>query len=211
LKGKSDRDKFERARNLKKHIGSIRSAITKGLQSKTDVEAQLFTATWIIDNLALRVGGEKDDDEADTVGCCSLRTEHVEVTTDPVHTFKLDFLGKDSIRYTNEITLEKVRKGEEQNFKRVVENIIKFKAAALARQRAKHGQAEDIFELTPSDLNDHLRVRARARGCTAYLRGCVLVCVLSAPQGLVSHIPGMKLSAKVFRTFNASQCLAEQL
>jgi hypothetical protein len=30
-------------------------------------------------------------------------------------------------------------------------------------------------------------------------------------QGLVAHIPGMKLSAKVFRTFNASQCLAEQL
>ena len=162
LKGKSDRDKFERARNLKKHISDVRTAITKGLQSKSDVEAQLFTATWIIDNLALRVGGEKDEDEADTVGCCSLRTEHVEVTTTPVHTFKLDFLGKDSIRYTNEITLEKVRKGEEQNFKRVVENIIKFKAAALLRQKTKQGQAEDIFELTPSDLNDHLRVRMLA-------------------------------------------------
>jgi hypothetical protein len=34
---------------------------------------------------------------------------------------------------------------------------------------------------------------------------------LIAWQGLVQHIPGMKLSAKVFRTFNASQCLAEQL
>jgi hypothetical protein len=93
-----------------------------------------------------------------------------------VHTFKLDFLGKDSIRYTNEITVEKVRKGEEQNFKRVVENIIKFKAAALARQHAKHGQAEDIFELTPSDLNDHLRVRACSRGCAASLRLCLSCC-----------------------------------
>ena len=68
--GKSDRDKFERARNLKKHIVGIRAAITKasfactllfplfffrivvtrdtsqGLLSKSDVEAQLFTATW---------------------------------------------------------------------------------------------------------------------------------------------------------------------
>ena len=175
LKGKSDRDKFERARNLKKHIGDIRAAITKGLQSKSDVEAQLFTATWIIDNLALRVGGEKDEDEADTVGCCSLRTEHVEVTTTPVHTFKLDFLGKDSIRYTNEITLDKVRKGEEQNFRTVVENIIKFKAAALARQLAKNGQAEDIFELTPSDLNDHLRVGL----LYFFLRCCVFVCLNS--------------------------------
>jgi len=169
LKGKSDRDKFERARNLKKHIGDIRAAITRGLQSKSDVEAQLFTATWIIDNLALRVGGEKDDDEADTVGCCSLRTEHVEVTTTPVHTFKLDFLGKDSIRYTNEITLDKVRKGEEQNFKRVVENIIRFKAAALSRQRSKSGQVEDIFELTPSDLNDHLRVRSLMISVSYYI------------------------------------------
>jgi len=34
-------------------------------------------AMWIIDILALRVGGEKDSDkEADTVGCCSLRVEH---------------------------------------------------------------------------------------------------------------------------------------
>ena len=56
-----------------------------------------------------------------------------------------------------------VRKGEEQNLKRVVENIIKFKAAALDRQQVKLGRPEDIFECSPSDLNDHLRVRARAR------------------------------------------------
>ena len=132
------------------------------------------------------------------VGCCSLRTEHVEVTTTPVHTFKLDFLGKDSIRYTNEITLEKVtrdgaivvtrdgasvnnmrahsrsqvRKGEEQNFKRVVENIIRFKAAANARQQASQGQPEDIFECKPSELNEHLRVNACACRCA---RVCVII------------------------------------
>ena len=27
--------------------------------------------------LALRAGHEKDDDTADTVGCCSLRFEHI--------------------------------------------------------------------------------------------------------------------------------------
>ena len=31
----------------------------------------------VIDVLALRVGGEKGEDEADTVGCCSLRVEHM--------------------------------------------------------------------------------------------------------------------------------------
>jgi len=36
------------------------------------------TAVWIIDNLAIRAGNEKDTtEEADTVGCCSLRIEHI--------------------------------------------------------------------------------------------------------------------------------------
>ena len=36
------------------------------------------TALYFIDKLALRAGNEKDPDEsADTVGCCSLRVEHI--------------------------------------------------------------------------------------------------------------------------------------
>jgi len=34
-------------------------------------------AAYLIDKLALRVGNEKTEDEADTVGCCSLRKEHI--------------------------------------------------------------------------------------------------------------------------------------
>jgi len=37
------------------------------------MEKQLGTATYLIDKFALRVGNEKNEDEADTVGCCSLR------------------------------------------------------------------------------------------------------------------------------------------
>jgi DNA topoisomerase-1 len=29
--------------------------------------------------LALRAGNEKDEDQADTVGCCSLRVEHIQL------------------------------------------------------------------------------------------------------------------------------------
>lgn len=58
----------------------------------------------MIDKLALRVGNEKDDDEADTVGCCSLRVEHIEVLTG--NRIKLDFLGKDSMRYENIVELD---------------------------------------------------------------------------------------------------------
>lgn len=42
------------------------------------VQRQLGTATYMLDVLALRVGNEKDNsEEADTVGCCSLRVEHI--------------------------------------------------------------------------------------------------------------------------------------
>jgi len=54
----------------------------------------------------LRVGNEKGEDEADTVGCCSLRVEHIRFEADSEIT--LDFLGKDSMRYLNTIKVDKV-------------------------------------------------------------------------------------------------------
>ena len=73
----------------------------KDLSSTSNLERQLATAMWVIDRLALRVGNEKGGDEADTVGCCSLRVEHVALKgTDEV---ELDFLGKDSMRYFNRV------------------------------------------------------------------------------------------------------------
>lgn len=38
---------------------------------------QLGVCTYLIDKLALRVGNEKGEEEADTVGCCSLRVENI--------------------------------------------------------------------------------------------------------------------------------------
>jgi DNA topoisomerase-1 len=49
----------------------------------------------------LRVGNEKGEDEADTVGCCSLRVEHITLAEQDKITF--DFLGKDSMRYFNTV------------------------------------------------------------------------------------------------------------
>jgi DNA topoisomerase-1 len=64
---------------------------------------QRSTAIYLIDRLALRVGNEKGDDEADTVGCCSLRVEHI--TLKPPNILKFDFLGKDSMRYKNKVAV----------------------------------------------------------------------------------------------------------
>ena len=37
------------------------------------LQAQLAVTTYLVDKLALRAGGEKDEDLADTVGVCTLR------------------------------------------------------------------------------------------------------------------------------------------
>ena len=59
---------------------------------------------YLIDRFALRAGNEKGEDEADTVGCCSLKYEHV--TLKPPNEVVFDFLGKDSIRFYNVVTVD---------------------------------------------------------------------------------------------------------
>lgn len=49
----------------------------------------------------MRVGNEKGDGEADTYGCCSLQVGHIFFPEE--NTIKLDFLGKDSMRYENTV------------------------------------------------------------------------------------------------------------
>ena len=105
FKGQADRDKYEKARKLVKCIGVIRDTYEKLLGSADEYERQLGTCMWIIDRLALRVGGDKEEDEADTVGTCSLRPEHVTFPSDTQ--VELNFLGKDSMRYHNVIDVSR--------------------------------------------------------------------------------------------------------
>lgn len=100
LKGLSDKMKYERARRLKAIIEKVRQKYLEDMES-ADLEInQLGVATYLIDKLALRVGNEKGEDEADTVGCCSLRVEHIGLD-EGENKVKFDFLGKDSMRYLN--------------------------------------------------------------------------------------------------------------
>ncbi|KAL1547675.1 DNA topoisomerase [Salvia divinorum] len=162
LKGQSDKEKYEKARLLKNYIQGIRAAYTKDFTSKDPTKKQISVATYLIDKLALRAGNEKDDDEADTVGCCTLKVENVEPV--PPNILKFDFLGKDSIRYQNEVEVE----------------VAVFRAIQEFRNKKKGG--DDIFDkLDTSKLNAHLK----------------------------ELMPG--LTAKVFRTYNASITLDDML
>ena len=73
FKTEADLAKYEKARELKKHIERIRKDYQK-LWKDADVrQRQMSTALYFIDVLALRAGHEKDEDEAETVGCCTLK------------------------------------------------------------------------------------------------------------------------------------------
>lgn len=163
IKGQSDYKKFEKARELKKHIDRIRKDYRRDLKADKMVDRQRATAIYLIDQFALRAGNEKGEDEADTVGCCSLKFEHV--TLKPPQSVIFDFLGKDSIRFYDEVTVDP----------QVFKNLKIFK-------KEPKTNGDDIFDrLTTSALNKHL----------------------------TSYMPG--LTAKVFRTYNASWTMARLL
>lgn len=104
VKGQSDFKKFEKARELKKYIEKIRKDYNKALKHDMMVERQKATAVYLIDQLALRAGNEKGEDEAETVGCCSLKYENISLK--PPNTVVFDFLGKDSIRFYDEVEVD---------------------------------------------------------------------------------------------------------
>ena len=105
FKSESDKSKFELARNLKHKIKKIMEINTENLNSSDLQTQQLATALYFIYKLAIRVGNEKGEDEADTVGVSSLRVEHITLGADD--TITLDFLGKDSIRYHNTVKVDR--------------------------------------------------------------------------------------------------------
>ncbi|HLQ03186.1 MAG TPA: DNA topoisomerase I, partial [Nitrososphaerales archaeon] len=62
---------------------------------------QIATVCYLIDRLGLRVGDEKEEDEADTVGATTLRVEHVKLNDGGA--LELNFLGKDSVPWSKKI------------------------------------------------------------------------------------------------------------
>jgi DNA topoisomerase-1 len=162
FKGMSDYKKYEKAKKLKNCIDIIRKDYYQKLEDKDPENRQLGVATYLIDRLALRVGNEKGEDEADTVGCCTLRVEHIKFEDNNVITF--DFLAKDSMQYHNTVEIDEI----------VYEN--------LKKMTKGKDKSQDLFDLiNASKLNDYLK---------------------QLMDGL---------SAKVFRTYNASFVLQQQL
>lgn len=162
FKSSSDIEKFDLAKKLKRKIDFIRSENDKNLQSDDIRTRQIATAFYFVDAFALRIGGEKGEDTADTVGVTTLRKEHIELLEN--NTIELDFLGKDSVRYYNKLPVTE----------QVYKNIIEF-----LQDKQKD---QEIFDLiTSNDVNKYLQTFMK------------------------------DLTAKTFRTYNASYLFQKEL
>ena len=137
-KSESDRQKFDLARKLKKKLGEIRKVNEDNLNSDNLKTKQLATALYFIENLSLRVGNEKGKNEADTVGVTSLRIEHIELLEK--NKVKLDFLGKDSVRYTKKFEVIDI----------IYRNLNLF-------MQDKDRKKQLFAQINPSDLNSYLQ------------------------------------------------------
>ena len=119
LKQDRDKEKYEKAVKLAKEIDKIKDRIVKDMKSNDPKMSRIATACYLIYRTAMRVGDEKDPDEADTVGATTLRKEHIKITPNAI---EFDFLGKDSVRWQEKVIAEGHDKQFQENLKKLVEN-----------------------------------------------------------------------------------------
>jgi len=119
LKQDRDKEKYEKAVKLAKEIEKIKDRIVKDMKSSDPKISRIATACYLIYRTAMRVGDEKDPDEADTVGATTLRKEHIKITPNAI---EFDFLGKDSVRWQEKVIAEGHDKQFQENLKKLVEN-----------------------------------------------------------------------------------------
>ncbi len=103
VKQAREAQKFDRAHDLEARLEAVRAQIELDLADPHPKRRTLATVCYLIDKLCLRVGDEKDPDEADTVGATTLRPEHVRLHPDGTAEFR--FLGKDSVLWHRKLVL----------------------------------------------------------------------------------------------------------
>ncbi len=94
-------EKFNEALELEQLIDKVRRHIKANLAADDIIRRKISTVAYLIDALKMRVGDEKDKDEADTIGASTLRGAHVKI--DSSGNVKFDFIGKDYVRWVKTI------------------------------------------------------------------------------------------------------------
>jgi DNA topoisomerase-1 len=141
LRQEREKAKYDKAWQLEANLKAVRAAIRKGMRDSDEKRRQVATVAYLIDRLAMRVGDEKDEDEADTVGASTLRVEHVQVRESEI---EFDFLGKDSVRWEKKLRLE------DENDRTLAENLKEF-------ERGKAPTDQLFPDITSQRVNDFLK------------------------------------------------------
>jgi len=120
LKQKKEIEKFNKAMELRRNIERIKEHILDNLDADDPIRRKTATVCYLIDKLKIRVGDEKDPEEADTVGASTLRPEHIRFEEDGKVIF--NFLGKDSVPHIFKVELPEI----------VIRNLREFSANATS-------------------------------------------------------------------------------
>ena len=146
LRQDNDKAKYDIAKKLEYYISDIEKEIINQMLSSKDVtRKKIATVCYLIFKLAMRVGDEKDPDEADTIGASTLRVEHLKFPKigDKVH-IEFNFLGKDSVPWQKTLEISS------PDTKALYENLLFF-------MKGKN-KSDEIFEdITSSKVNKFLR------------------------------------------------------
>jgi DNA topoisomerase-1 len=193
LKQDRDKEKYEKAVKLGNEIEKIKDRIVKDMKSKDEKINKISTACYLIYRTAMRVGDEKDPDEADTVGATTLRKEHIKITA---NTIEFDFLGKDSVRWQETVVAEGHDEQFHENLKKIIE---------------KKKPKEEIFEdITSRHVNQYYS--GIVKGLTAkvfrtYLATTVVKKYLLKHDNIKGKTPNEKLyHAKLANLEAAMMC-----
>ena len=192
---KQDRDKakYDKAKKLASEIDKVKDKIVNDMQNKDAKLRRISTACYLIYRTAMRVGDEKDPEEADTVGATTLRKEHVKLNGDSI---EFDFLGKDSVRWQETVPAIGHDKQFHDNLKELV---------------SKKKDSDEIFdEITSRHVN--LYYSGVVKGLTAkvfrtYLASSVVTKYLRENGDVKKSTPAEKLyHAKLANLEAATMC-----
>jgi len=103
IKQEREKEKFDKASELERKFETIKEHIIKNLDSEDLKKRKIATVCYLIDALSMRVGDEKDEDEADTVGATTLTYKNIEICQNNL--VKFDFIGKDYVKWEKNIVL----------------------------------------------------------------------------------------------------------
>jgi DNA topoisomerase I len=104
LRQENDKAKYDKAKKLAEHEDKVDREVMRRMMKG---DGKVATVAYLILKLAMRVGDEKDPEEADTVGASTLRVEHIEFPqVSGMQIIEFNFLGKDSVPWQKRLEVD---------------------------------------------------------------------------------------------------------